>query len=503
MATRWETFPIKLEGGLVTDLGRLEQGFQMPGSATILQNFEPAVEGGYTKVLGYEKFSETEVTGTGTVFGVVAVDNEVCLALREGKWYHSTGTTWTEKATLANPSVTRIRAERYNFDGTAKVVITDGVNNPVRYDSAAATMTYFTAPPAEVTGAFDVKNFKNHLFFAKGSTLTFAAPYSDEDFAAANGAGSINVGDSITGLFVFRDQLFVFSLNSIRRLVGNTLDDFQLLSVTQNTGCICGHTIQEVGGDIMYLGPDGIRYLSASERENDFGLARASARIQKQVLAAINSNCFYSSLTIASKNQYRLFTYVATVPKTNAEGFLATKYSNQTAEDISWANLRGFKVYSASKYQNRDREVILFSSDTGFVYRMNTSNSFDGEDIEAIFETPYMPIRDPKVRKTVYKHTLYAKPNGPMDLSVTIKWDYAQSDASQPSSFTISGGAGVAVYGTSVYGTDVYGVQAEENFYNNAMGSGFVVAVNYYDKSTNPPYNLNFTTLELRENEKR
>jgi hypothetical protein len=53
MSTRWESFPIKFEGGLITNLGRIEQGVQAPGSATILQNFEADVQGGYSRILGY------------------------------------------------------------------------------------------------------------------------------------------------------------------------------------------------------------------------------------------------------------------------------------------------------------------------------------------------------------------------------------------------------------------------------------------------------------------
>ena len=34
----------------------LQQGMQMPGSARILRNFEPSIEGGYKRILGYDKY---------------------------------------------------------------------------------------------------------------------------------------------------------------------------------------------------------------------------------------------------------------------------------------------------------------------------------------------------------------------------------------------------------------------------------------------------------------
>lgn len=505
MPTRWETFPIPLQGGLTLNQGRLEQGIAAPGSATILQNFEPDVQGGYSRVLGFAKYSTTAVPGTGIIHGVVALNATEALVARQGKFYYSSGTTWTEKLNLTNTSITRIRHDHYNFSGTRKTVVVDAVNAPAYFDHNTKTMSYAVSPPADVVGAVRVKQFKAHLFFSKGRLLSFTAPYGESDFSVANGAGVINVGDDITGLTVFRDQLIVFCLNSIHRLVGSTVSDFALVPITANTGCLCGDTVQEVGGDIMYLGPDGIRYLSASERENDFGLTRASDKIQNKVVEITNTDCIYSSVTIARKNQYRLFYYLGNVVRANSKGFLATKYSNQTADNISWAEMKGVKVYGMSKYQDRDDETILFVSDTNFVYRMEAGNSFDGEDIEAIFETPYMPINDPKIRKTIYKHTLYAKPKGQMGVVCRLKFDYDQVGSSSPAPFEVAGTTSVSTYGDplTVYGVAVYGPTAEEQFYSNTVGSGFVVALRYYDKSQRPPFNLNFVVLEYRNNERR
>lgn len=505
MPTRWTTFPIKLEGGLITNLGRLEQGLLAPGSATKLQNFEPSIEKGYSKIKGYEKFTETAVPGTGQIWGIVTTDPTTCLVVRDGKYQYWNTSAWVEKATLPSPAISRIKSDRFNFNGTQKTVIVDGVNKPAIFDHTLATVTYLGTVPADVNGAKDVVIYKNHIFYGKGVMLTFGSPYSDTDFSSGLGAGQINIGDTITGLKVFRDQLIIFSLNSIRRLVGNTIDDFQLLDITRNTGCLCGHTIQEVGGDIMYLGPDGIRYLSATERNEDFGLNRASEKIQKNILSIVNSNCLYSSTTISAKNQYRIFSYVDNIPSSASESFLATKYSDQSADNIAWAKLVGFKVYSMSKLQERDREVILFVSDTDYVYQMEVGNSFDGEDIESIFETPYMPITDSKIRKTIYKHSLYAKPDGPISVTVTLKYDYLQTGSSQPPAFTISGGDDAVLWGApgTMWGSFSWGSSSEENYYNNTLGSGFTVAINYYDKSQSPSYNLNFITLEFRENERR
>lgn len=503
MPTRWETYPIKFEGGLTTNLGRIEQGIQAPGSATILQNFEADVQGGYTRVLGYSKFSETALSGTGQVYGVIALSSSETLAVRDGQFQFSTGGTWTNKLALTSPLISRIRHDTFNFDGTRLTVVVDGVNNPSYFNHTTKNMAYGTGIPTDVTGASYVKVFKNHVFFAKGRILTFTAPYDQDDFTTGNGAGVINIGDEITGMAVFRENLFIFCLNKIFRVQGNTSSDFILQTVTDRTGCLNGDTIQEVGGDIMYLGPDGVRYLSSSERENDFGLVRASEKIQRSLIQSLASSASLASVTVSEKNQYRLFFYSANTSSSAALGVIATKYSNQSVEDVAWSTLKGFKVYCADKYQDDDNEVILFCSDTGFVYKMENGTSLDGADIEAIFETPYMPISDPKFRKTFYKHTLYAKASGNFNLTCSLKFDYAQLTASPSPPFSVQTNSGASLYGTAVYGSGTYGALAEEQFYSNVVGSGFVVALRYYNNSTIPPFNLNFAILEYRQNERR
>lgn len=505
MPTAWETYPIKFEGGLITSQGRLEQGSVSPGSATTLQNFEADVRGGYTRILGYGKFSETAVTNTGTVKGVIAVGPSKVLAVRGDGVFYSEGTTWTSKLTISNPAYSRIHYDSYDYGSGEFYVMVDGVNYPSFYNVTANTMAYGVGFPADVLGASFVRNFKNHLFYSVGKTLVFSAPFTDNDFAPANGAGIISVGYDITGLIAFREQLFIFCLDKIFRLSGNALGDFVVQPVTTNTGCISGHTIQEVGGDILYLSNDGIRYLSASERDNDFGLSRASEKIQREVTDWTSTSGSFSSLTITPKNQYRIFLYEDVASEANSEGLIGTKFSDQTAENIAWSTTRGMKVYAASRYSFGEEDEYYFCNDTGYVYRMESGNSFDGTIIDAVFETPYMPISDPKIRKTLYKHSLYTRGGSAVQLYLRVLYDYNAMGVINPDPIVLSEGGAEEVYdgGGTAYDTSVFGVDADVQLYNNVVGSGFVAALRYTNTAIGPTFNLNFAVLEYKNNERR
>jgi hypothetical protein len=507
MPTAWETFPIKFEGGLITNMSRLDQGLQAPGSATLLQNFENSIEGGYKKILGYSKFSSTEVTGTGQVMGVIVAAEGKAIATRNGKYYTSSGTTWTERATASSTGFTRIRHDKFNFDGTEKIVIVDGLNDPLFYSSADDSMTYDTSAPSDVTGSSHVVVFKNQVFFGKGNLLTFTAPYDPLSYEPGDGAGIINVGSVITGLVIFREQLIIFSIDRIQRLTGNTQADFKLQPITLNTGCLNADSIQEIGGDILYMGPDGIRFLSATEKNEDFALDLASEKIQKLMREFISMGTTYSSLVIRSKSQYRLFSFSPSLSREVSFGYTATKFSDQSVENIAWSKLVGIKVYDSDSKQYDDTEVILFVSDLGYVYRMETGGSFDGVPIPAIFETPYMPITDPRVRKTIYKHSLYTTIGGNFDLQISIRLDYRNPGVIQPPSIYLNSVNVVgAVYGSpfSVYGSVVsYGGNEQNTYVNQVVGSGFTIALRYEDTSTNPSFSMGYAILEYTNNERR
>jgi hypothetical protein len=313
----------------------------------------------------------------------------------------------------------------------------------------------------------------------------------------------INIGGDITGLIAFRDQLIIFTVDSIHRLAGNTLGDFQLQPITTSTGCLDPYTVQEVGGDILYLGPDGVRWLSATERNEDFGLERASENIQSEVSRTIVLGPQYTSLPIRAKNQYRLFTYSTSTPKALSRGFLATKYSDQGTTRIEWGEIVGMKVYSAHSRQFDDREIVLFTSEDEYVYKMENTGGFDGGDISYSFKTPWMPITDPRIRKTIYKHSLYLKTTGTFSIDFNLKLDYNPSGSIQPYTINMSSTTGVAIYGVAVYGTDSYSQSVSDTFVNQTVGSGFVFSLEYSGSDTNPPFNLDFAILEYGTNERR
>ena len=399
----------------------------------------------------------------------------------------------------------KLRVAKYRVAGVDKVAGVDGTNTPFIWNGTV--FAEMTGAPSDVVGASFISYHKNQMFFAKGEVLTFTSPYTDTDFSAANGSGVINVGGLITGIIPFREALIIFTDKTISQLVGNTLQDFVLQPVTKNVGCVAPDTIQEIGGDVIFLGPEGLRLFSATDRVGDFNLGVVSKPIQNEMTALIASSSSFASCVIKQKSQYRIFGYNATGTSTaNAKGVLGTQMVGDNTSTMSWAETLGIKAYVADGDYENQTETLVFAHDDGYVYEMESGNSFDGTNIIASFATPFVSINDPRIRKTFYKLFLYTDPQGGVTTSVNLKLDFDTQGSIQPDTIELSNEAGtVGFYGSSGarYGTTVFGSKLVKQFETQVIGSAFSVSLQFVSDGQNPPFSLDAATLEFATHDRR
>jgi hypothetical protein len=660
MATGWQAFPLELNGGLISNMSRLQQGLKASGSARRLINFEPSVKGGYRRINGFTKYTSSYiptygspvvqgssqsgtslvianifvsitsgstfqiagVSGTYTVasssfssinkettltitptlasspadkatitfsnktskteglhFFVDTANNvSTTLVYRDGNLYSSTGSTFTNQTVpnygstnvktsgqsgtnlivqgftsdtdvarvgdtftiagvekvytvLSAPPIssghgtisiypalasspadtatvtftsrsmaggTKARFINFNYDGTERTVMVDSTNYPITWGTNEGLKVLDSS--SSILGSEVVASFKDHLFFGKGSNLVFSAPFLQNDFTPANGAGSIRLPSRITGLITFRDKLIIFTNSSIHQLTGTASSSFQLAEISEDLGCSEPDTIQEVGGDIMFLARDGLRFLGATARIGDFNLSVASRNIQDNITEFTSSYADVVSLTIRSKSQYRIMGFASGQIDSVAEGYIGTQFADQDASSFSWSQTKGIKAYRTTSATSGSSEVILFVGETGYIYRLDTGNTFDGSVISASFFTPFMSINDPKVRKTLFKATTYYDPEGNVDGNLTFKYDFQRPNVIQP----LSGGGEVAIFGSAIFGDVSYGGDPETVIETNTTGSFFTVSLQYeFTTVNNPPFIVDTVLLEYSNNDRK
>ena len=482
------------EGGLVLD----QPTFKMqPGMALELENFEPDIRGGYRRIDGFVKWNSNIVPQTSSATEKVLMsaffdgNNKVIAARGEKVFEAGTTGSWTEIDT-GRTSAGKYTHHRYNLGGTEFIVWADGANNATKYDGTTVTDLNATGAPANpkfVTG------FKDALFFAGHSAnpeeIVFTAPFTDSDFSTANGAGSLRIDSQVTALFPFRNELIIFGEERIYRLTGNTIADFVLQPITRDIGCLNGFTVQELAGDIIFLGRDGLRTVAGTERINDVELGTISGNV-KELFDDTDVDEFESTV-IPGKTQYRLFKSVAGTLQTTTNGVIAVRKQ----QGFEFATTRGIKPSSTDSFTAQGETFVLHGGYDGYVYRQESGNTFDGTNIIGRYRSPDMTMGDAGIRKNFQRVIINYSPTGIINSDLFLRYDYESPDAARPAAYPFDSSTVVALYGTSLYGTATYGGQSNPLVRQSVEGSGFAVAMRVVDNALSSPYTLKGFQLEF------
>lgn len=270
-----------------------------------------------------------------------------------------------------------------------------------------------------------IEYHKNQLFYSNGAgLLSFTAPYTYDDTNPANGAGSINIDDTIIEIISFNDQLIIFCSNSIYRLVGSTAADFKLELVSRTIYALDLESIQEYNNDIIFLSAVGFVLLS-SVLSNSVGNISLSDPISTIVDDYVDS---YSSAPYqwprnavsyidANDGHYRFHYFTGDnyqydegvdgfiLPNENAEGvgLCQTKNGNE------WFQIKYFCISAASTFKLSSgtrsyNHFVRFGDPKLYISGGTTRPSTFGTDqIITRYSTPYFEFDDPSYRKTFYK----------------------------------------------------------------------------------------------------
>tara|TARA_R110002095_G_scaffold215526_1_gene210002 strand:+ start:276 stop:2018 length:1743 start_codon:yes stop_codon:yes gene_type:complete len=412
----------------------------------------------------------------------------------------STGWTKIDEArTSANPYT----FTKYNFSGSDKIAIADGQNYAASYDGTTYTLlngSVGSGSGTAPTATESIFAFRNHMFFAKSSSeeLVFSAPFAENDFTPANGAGSIRVNDKIVGLMVFREKLFIFCRNSIYVLSGSSVTDFVVEPVTRDIGCLDKFSIQEVGGDLIYLAPDGLRTIAGTDKIDDVELGTISKAIQERVEEIGFDNL--TSVVVREKSQYRLFFPKTAGNENNQSGILGTmKQDNQGQVGFQWADIVGLKPSSTDSEYIGQIEVILHGAYDGFVYQQENGNTFAGTSMEALYRSADLIMGDAGIRKSMQRVITNYRSEGTVNARLLLRYDYDSSSTPQPAAYAFNEGAATAIYGVSksTYGLAVYGEGGNPLTRQSVEGSGFAVAIKMNEDAGSYPFVLNGFQLEF------
>ena len=261
------------------------------------------------------------------------------------------------------------------------------------------------------------------MFYAGKSTtpqtLVFSQPFDEDAFNSGSGAGTIKVDDVITGLKVLRDGLFIFCENRIFKLTGSTLANFAITPVTRNIGCINGDSIQEFAGDLIFLGPDGLRTVAGTARIGDVELGTISKNVQSLFDKNLKDSSLFESVIIPDKTQYRIFFVKDTVAGSLTRGVICVMKGDR----FEFSEMLGIRPSATDTFVDAGDVLVLHGSFDGYILRQEKGNTFDGTSILGRYRSPDLNFGDSGIRKHMQRVIVNFKPESSIDADLKLRYD--------------------------------------------------------------------------------
>ena len=407
---------------------------------------------------------------------------------------------WTEIDT-GRTNASKYRFERFNYNGTDKIVFVDEVNAPVVFDSSYSSTDI---SESSVAGSKFVASFKDHMFYAGKSTtpqeIVFSVPFDEDNFTSGDGAGSIKVDDTITGLKVFRDGLFIFCENRIFKLTGVSSSTFAITPVTRRIGCLNGDTIQEFAGDLVFLGPDGLRTVAATAKIGDTELGTISKNVQSLFDANIRDSAQFESVVIADKTQYRIFFTKEGQATSITRGVTCV----MRQDGYEFSEIRGLKPTATDTIVLAGDVIVLHGDGLGFIYRQEKGNTFDGTPILGRYRSSDLSFGDTGIRKHMQRVIINYKPESAIAAELLVRYDNENADSTRPEPYTLNSAEVAAQFGSALFSSAtsavrfVFGGPSQPLVRQPVEGSGFSVVLRINDDGESAPYSLKGFQLEYQ-----
>jgi hypothetical protein len=494
-------------------------------------NFEGGILGGYRRINGFTKFGTLSPDGVG-IDPVIAARSYFngSIAVQGGNLYFSQdNTSWLQvnkdtsdafvnAATLAGlGALTRTTddTERYRFiewhNGSEKelyFVDTLGVNpigKLVLRDNGGTTEYKYKHAGVSDWGAGNVRTptlieiHDERLVVACDPSFKNEVAYSNLlaplDFL---GGGLFNIADEVVWCETFRESLVVFGSGSIKIVTGLGDPTRQLITtITNKMGCIAGGSVQEFAGGLIFLAPDGLRTVSATQRIDDFELGTVTTTIHDEILDIIDDIDIGDivSTIVRSRNMYQLYLKRTGGDTIGIGGVIRSALpgsSTETGVNIEWNTYTGNPLHDITSTRDDDNREVLFQVNAdGFVYLHDSGNTFDSTNIVASFQLPDLSFDDPNVRKTLSTVEIYTEEEGLVAYSFKVLFDEQLKTAASPGLFPVGEDTTVSRYDVALYdSTAIYAAIDTKITRVYVEGSGKLISFLFQSSTESAPFTV-------------
>jgi len=407
---------------------------------TITQGPVSGIVSGYTITSG--DFSSGNAVGTvyfhslsGGAFGAGAIT---------GGTSGATATIAGASTAITLPPGGKYEFWNYNFFGRSNgqtMYFANGVGLAMSYDGSGLSFIDWGLGTIYPT---HIRPHKNHLFLTFDASLIHSDLGNPYVASAVGGAAEFAVGDRITGLEVAQgDVLAILSRNSTRLLYGTSTIDWDLREHSLVSGAR-EWTIQRIL-NVRYLHDRGLTQLNAVFAFGDFKENTFSQLIDPLVELSLGNES--DSVTVREKDQYRLFFNDGT-------GLICR--IQDSAQFPQFTRIRyPIPVITCNGGENSEGlEEIYFGSNDGFIYQMDSGNSFDGEELNYILRIPFNNLRSPRNKKRFFKAIFEIDAPTGADISFAPDFSYGSAFTPKARKQQLEVDSNIAYWGEDIFWGD-------------------------------------------------
>jgi len=302
----------------------------------------------------------------------------------------------------------------YNFRGQTSGITMYGVNTVDNGFSWDGT-TFIKIQTGMATDTPEhIAAHQNHLFFSfPGGSIQHSSIVAPNKWSALTGAAELGIGDDVSGFSTeVNNVMSVFTRNDAYMLYGTSSADWELRKFHAGAGAI-PYTLQKMD-QTFFLDDRGISSIFTVQYFGDFQSAVSSDKIDPYIQNKKDNAI--DSLRVRGKNQYRLYfddktgVEMTFINKKN-QGLMPFTLAHQIKCLVSAEDVNGF-------------EVLYGGFDDGYVRRMDSGTSFDGETVSSFIRTTYYHYDSPGTRKRFRELGLEINADTSTTLTITPSYDF-------------------------------------------------------------------------------
>ncbi|PGH55889.1 hypothetical protein CRT60_21800 [Azospirillum palustre] len=333
----------------------------------------------------------------------------------------------------------RFEFQNYNFTGLAgadRMYGCDGVNPAFEWDGSVFVPILTgmaTDTPRHIAA------HSNYLFLSFDASLQFSGLGDPYAWSVLTGAGELSIGQTIAGMIPgYAGTMPIWGRNRLAVLYGTVFSgsqaDGDLKVITEEAGAI-EWSVQAMAQPV-WLDDRGVRNLASVQEFGDFQAGTLSRLIKPYLDGKRKAGAtVVASLRVRDLNQWRLFW-------SDGTGLVMDLSSDGPA--FMPLDL-GRVVRCAASVEGADgAEQLYFGSDDGYVFRLDSGTSCDGQPLAGYVRLAFNHLGSPTLNKRFHKATVEVTAAPNTTLYASADFDYGNPDlpSAAEQSFDVAGRGG-------------------------------------------------------------